>query len=60
MVDGASSVPAWDERSVEAALVEAISAGVTTKDAVKQVTSQSGWPKRKVYALAQTIKEAAQ
>lgn len=47
---------AWDESGVETALREALSAGLTAKDAVRRVTEQSGWSKREVYALAQRIK----
>jgi len=57
VVAGATpTVAGWNESQVEAALAEALAAGMTTKDAVRQVTDQSGWPKRKVYALAQGMK----
>jgi 16S rRNA (cytidine1402-2'-O)-methyltransferase len=55
VVAGATSEPGWDEARVEVALASLITAGETTKDAVRQVTEQSGWSKREVYALAQKI-----
>lgn len=59
VVGGAPPPPEWDEAQVEQALAQALSTGLTPKDAVKQVTAQSGWPKRKVYALAQRVKKSA-
>jgi 16S rRNA (cytidine1402-2'-O)-methyltransferase len=56
VVAGAEAPVAWDKDQVEAALREALVAGVTPKEAVRQVTQQSGWPKREVYALVQTVK----
>ncbi len=58
IVAGADPEPAWDKAEVGAALRELATAGVTTRDAVRQITDQSGWSKREVYALAQEIKEA--
>lgn len=55
VVAGAASEPSWDEAQVEVALASLITAGETTKDAVRQVTEKSGWSKREVYALAQKI-----
>ena len=57
VVAGAAPPPAWDEARVSAALVDALSGGTKSKEAVRQVTDQSGWPKRAVYALAQQIKK---
>lgn len=48
--------PGWDESQVRTALNQAVVAGASLKDAVRQVTTQSGWTKREVYALAQTLK----
>ena len=45
----------WSKRWVEQALTEALSNGMTPRDAVKKITAQSGWSKREVYALAQNI-----
>jgi 16S rRNA (cytidine1402-2'-O)-methyltransferase len=56
VVAGASPPAAWDVTKVEQALSQALAAGMTRKDAVRQVTDQSGWSKRDVYALAQKIK----
>ncbi len=48
--------PGWDESQVRTALNQAVVDGASLKDAVRQVTTQSGWTKREVYALAQTLK----
>jgi 16S rRNA (cytidine1402-2'-O)-methyltransferase len=56
VVAGAPPPPAWEEAQVEAALREALASGASTKDAVRQITDRSGWPRRQVYALAQRIK----
>ena len=58
VVAGADPPAAWDKAQVELALNEALAAGATAKDAVRQVTDSSGWPKRKVYAMIQNIKQA--
>lgn len=55
VVSGATASTTWTLSQIEAALLEAIAAGETTKDAVKQVTTKCGWSKREVYALAQRI-----
>lgn len=57
VVTGAPPAPDWDESQVRAALTEALAVGTTTKDAIRQITDQSGWSKREVYALAQRIKD---
>ncbi len=57
VVAGAAPPPAWSENRVEAALAEAMATGVKAREAVRQVTDQSGWPKREVYALMQKIKK---
>lgn len=57
IVAGAAPAAAWDQARVEAALAELLRAGVSPKMAARQVTTQSGWPKREVYALAQQIKK---
>jgi 16S rRNA (cytidine1402-2'-O)-methyltransferase len=56
VVAGAGPPAEWDKGQVEAALREAMAIGVTPKEAVRQVTQQSGWPKRDVYNLVQAIK----
>jgi 16S rRNA (cytidine1402-2'-O)-methyltransferase len=58
VIGGASPRPEWDQAQVIAGLTRAMVAGVSVKDAVRQLTDQSGWGKRQVYALAQKIKEA--
>jgi 16S rRNA (cytidine1402-2'-O)-methyltransferase len=57
VVAGAAEMPAWDTTQVQIALTQAIAAGASLKDAVRQVTTLSGWGKREVYALAQTLKK---
>jgi len=57
VVAGANPSVAWDKSKVEIALVEALTTGASPKDAVRQVTDLSGWPKRDVYALVQKIKQ---
>ncbi len=57
IVAGAATAPAWDQARVETALAELLQAGISPKMAARQVTTQSGWPKREVYALAQQIKK---
>ena len=58
VVSGAAPPPAWSEAQVEAALTNALAAGLKPSQAVRQVTDQSGWSKREVYALALKLKEA--
>lgn len=55
VVGGATETSTWDEGLVRAALKKSLADGSSTKDAVKQVTALSGWPKREVYALAQRM-----
>ena len=52
------SSPQWSQAEIEAALTAVVRSGSSAKDAVKQVTVQSGWPKRDVFNLMQRIKEA--
>jgi 16S rRNA (cytidine1402-2'-O)-methyltransferase len=42
----------WDEERVRHALSEALDSGLDRKEAVRQVTLASGWPRRQVYRLA--------
>ncbi|MCB0208922.1 MAG: 16S rRNA (cytidine(1402)-2'-O)-methyltransferase [Anaerolineae bacterium] len=58
VVEGAPPQSEWSQSQVETALIKAFDAGKTAKEAVNQVKIQSGWPKREVYALAQTIKSS--
>jgi len=58
VVSGAPPSKKWNESEVKSALLVALSAGDSAKDAVKQVTRESGWPKRQIYQLAQSLKEA--
>lgn len=58
VVGGAPPQPDWVQPQVEAALAQALAAGQSVKDAVRQVTDKSGWGKREVYALAQKLKQA--
>lgn len=58
IVEGASPELEWNQAQVETALLDAFAAGKTSRDAVNQIKKQSGWPKREVYALAQTIKSS--
>jgi 16S rRNA (cytidine1402-2'-O)-methyltransferase len=58
VVAGATPPTAWNEAQVKVVLSDLLLAGVTSKDAVRQVTAQSGWSKRELYALAQKIKKA--
>jgi 16S rRNA (cytidine1402-2'-O)-methyltransferase len=57
VVAGVEAPAAWDRDQVEGALRKALVAGATPKEAVRQVTQQSGWPKRDVYSLVQVIKQ---
>lgn len=59
VVAGAAPPAEWDQAQVETALAQAFAAGKTSKEAIDQVKTQSGWPKREVYALAQTIKNSS-
>ena len=57
VVGGAvENVVAWDEAGVQRALNEAIHHGMDRKEAVRQVTRRSGWPRRDVYRLALEFK----
>ena len=58
VVSGAGPSPNWDEAQVEVALHDMISGGVTSKEAIRLITDRCGWPKRKVYALAQRLKNS--
>lgn len=57
VVAGATPEPDWSPEKVEAALVAALAAGATAKDAARQVATQSGWPKRDVYNLVKNISD---
>lgn len=57
VVAGATIVEAWLASQVEAALTELLDTGLTTKDAVRQVASQSGWSKNEVYSLALQVRK---
>jgi len=57
VVEGASPAPVWDETRVKTAVQAAVAGGLTFKAAIRQVTDQSGWSKREVYALGQQLKE---
>ncbi len=56
VIAGAPPPAGWTQEQVEASLREAIRADKSLKEAVRQVTGQSGWARRDVYALAQRIK----
>lgn len=56
VIAGAPPAATWTESQVESALQEAIRAKKPLKEVVRQVTDESGWLKRDVYALAQKIK----
>jgi 16S rRNA (cytidine1402-2'-O)-methyltransferase len=58
VIGGAPPALNWDQAQVEMALTKTLAAGVSLKDAVRQVTSQSGWGRREVYALAQKLNNA--
>ncbi len=49
----------WNENRVYSLLVELLDSGLSARDAVHGAVAQSGWPRRKVYALAQTINQTA-
>jgi 16S rRNA (cytidine1402-2'-O)-methyltransferase len=57
VIAGAAEAVAWTQTEVAAALQRLITAGDSPKAAVQQVTGQSGWSKRDVYALAQRMKK---
>ncbi|HMQ54371.1 MAG TPA: 16S rRNA (cytidine(1402)-2'-O)-methyltransferase [Anaerolineae bacterium] len=60
LVIGGATAPetVWSEAKLEAALAQAMAAGLSAKDAVQQVKADSGWPKRKIYALVQKVQSA--
>lgn len=58
VVAGAPPPVEWNQAQVEAGLAQALAAGVSVKDAARQLTDLSGWGKREIYALAQKMKEA--
>jgi len=41
----------WDEQRVRRALKEMLDGGMDRKEAVRQVTQESGWPRREVYRM---------
>ncbi len=55
VIAGATAAQTWDEAAVRAALQSALDEGLSTRDAVQQVTALSGRAKREVYALAQAL-----
>jgi len=57
VVEGAGQAIAWSQTEIEQALQTAKTDGLTTKDAVRAVTTASNWSKREVYRLAQTVYE---
>jgi 16S rRNA (cytidine1402-2'-O)-methyltransferase len=60
VVAGAATPSIWDKTQVETALIEVMAAGISSKDAAKQVAARSGWSKREVYALTQQVKKTNQ
>jgi 16S rRNA (cytidine1402-2'-O)-methyltransferase len=57
VVAGAETSDAvWTEADVESALIESLAAGGSRKEAIRQITEQSGWPKRQVYTVAEAVK----
>jgi 16S rRNA (cytidine1402-2'-O)-methyltransferase len=58
VIGGAPPALGWDQAQVEMALTKTLAAGVSLKDAVRQVTTQSGWGRREIYALAQKLNKA--
>jgi len=56
VVGGAEAPEPWDENQVETLLRDLLASGLSPRDAVRRAVAQSGWPKRKVYALAQQLK----
>jgi 16S rRNA (cytidine1402-2'-O)-methyltransferase len=56
VVAGAAPSAKWTQAQVQAALAAAMQTGLSPKMAVMQVTAQSGWPKREVYALVRNEK----
>jgi 16S rRNA (cytidine1402-2'-O)-methyltransferase len=51
LVIAGAAEPVWDEAQVQAALAERQRAGLSGKDAVREVVRLSGWPRREVYRL---------
>lgn len=60
VVAGAPPLAAWTAEQVESALAAALAAGTSAKDAVRAVTDQSGWPRRKVYQWVEQVKSQRQ
>lgn len=56
VIEGVSESLSWSEGQVRAALSEAMSRGMSARDAVRQVVTESGWLKRDVYMLAEKVK----
>jgi len=55
LLHGAAPLEAMDDAAIDAALLDALSRG-SVKQAVEEVTSASGWPKREVYQRALQLK----
>ena len=51
VIAGASAPPAWDEDQVRDRVAQLMDAGVTHRQAAKQVAQVSGWSRRDVYQL---------
>jgi 16S rRNA (cytidine1402-2'-O)-methyltransferase len=57
VIAGASpQVATWDQQQVEAALAELLQAGASPNMASRQLSAQSGWPRREIYALVHRLK----
>ena len=53
LLGGADLMAEWDEASVREVVSQRISEGMRRSEAARQVASETGWPRREVYRLAE-------
>lgn len=52
VTEGAGESPIWSEAQVRRTVRRMLDGGISPRDAAQEVAGQSGWPRRKVYAIA--------
>ena len=55
VVGGASEPEQWTEEQVRGALAKLLAAGISARDAASEVAARSGWSKRNLYRITQSL-----
>ena len=55
VVGGASEPEQWTEEQVRGAVAELLAAGISARDAASEVAARSGWSKRNLYRITQSL-----